>query len=415
MFEKRFKSHHDVKSIIGAKFKAAKRMVTPDETKALFDSVPKDETGILYVHTPYCDKICSFCNLNRKQLDNDLEEYTNFLISEFEKYGATNYMKHKKLEVVYFGGGTPTIFKAEQLKRILESINKNFTLKDNCEFTFETTLHNLSDEKLEVMEALGVNRLSIGVQTFSSRGRQILNRTYDKETVVNRIREVKSKFKGLVCVDIIYNYPDQTPEEVKEDAEIVHSLDIDSSSFYSLMIHEGSKMSKDIKEDVFHLDYKLEIDKELHNTFMNTLLDTGEYEILEITKINKIGRDKYKYITLSNKGTDILPVGLGAGGRLGNFEMFRMNYERQFFSYSSDEEQKIKDLSGLFQYPKVYFEDIKKYVSNTTFTKIYELMEDLKKRELMNINNDHIELKGDGLFWGNTIGREVISISLEEE
>ena len=96
MFEKRFKSHHDVKSIIGAKFKASKRMVTPDETKALFDSEPKEETGILYVHTPFCDKICSFCNLNRKQLDNDLEEYTDFLISEFEKYGATNYMKHKK-------------------------------------------------------------------------------------------------------------------------------------------------------------------------------------------------------------------------------------------------------------------------------------------------------------------------------
>lgn len=415
MFEKRFKSHHDVKSIIGAKFKASKRMVTPDETKALFDSEPKEETGILYVHTPFCDKICSFCNLNRKQLDNDLEEYTDFLISEFEKYGATNYMKHKKLEVVYFGGGTPTIFRAEQLKRILESINKNFTLKDNCEFTFETTLHNLSDEKIEVMEALGVNRLSIGIQTFSSRGRKILNRTYDKETAVKRLKEIKNKFGGLVCVDIIYNYPDQTPEEVKEDAAIVHSLDLDSSSFYSLMIHEGSKMSMDIKEDVFHLDYKLETDRELHNTFMNTLLDTGEYEILEITKINKIGKDKYKYITLSNKGTDILPVGFGAGGKLGNYEMFRMNPERQFFSYSSDEEQKIKNLSGLFQYPKVYFEDIKKFVSDITFDKIYKLLLELETKNLAGINTDHIELKGDGLFWGNTIGREVISISLEEE
>ena len=415
MFEKRFKSHHDVKSIIGAKFKSSKRMGTPEEIKVLFDSEPKDETGILYIHTPFCDKICSFCNLNRKQLDNDLEEYTDFLISEFEKYGATNYMKHKKLEVVYFGGGTPTIFKAGQLERILESINKNFILKDNCEFTFETTLHNLTDEKLEVMERLGVNRLSIGIQTFSDRGRKILNRTYDKETAVKRLGEIKAKFKGLVCVDIIYNYPDQTPEEVKEDAEIVHSLNIDSSSFYSLMIHEGSKMSKDIKDDVFHLDYKLETDKELHNTFMNTLLDTGEYEILEITKINKKGRDKYKYITLSNKGTDILPVGLGAGGKLGNYEMFRMNYERQFFSYSSDEEQRIKNLSGLFQYPEVYFEDIKKFVPDNTFNKIYKLLEGMKEKELMDINKDHIELKGDGLFWGNTIGREVISISLEEE
>lgn len=415
MFEKRFKSHHDVKSVIGEKFKSLKKMVTPEEIKVLLDSVPKEETGILYVHTPFCDKICSFCNLNRKQLDNDLEDYTDFLISEFQKYGATNYMKHKKLEVVYFGGGTPTIFNAEQLEKILTALKKNFFLKDNCEFTFETTLHNLTNEKLEVMEKNGVNRLSIGVQTFSDRGRKILNRTYDKQTVINRINDIKSKFKGLICVDIIYNYPDQTLEEVTEDARIVNEIGIDSSSFYSLMIHNGSQMSKDIQTDTFKLDYKLEIDKELHNTFMNTLLATGEYEVLEITKINKIGRDQYKYITLSNKGYDILPIGFGGGGRLGNFEMFRMNHERQFFSYSSDEEQKIKDLSGLFQYPKVKINDIKKYVSEVTFQKIYKFLENLKEKGLLDINNEFSELKGDGLFWANTIGREVITISLEED
>ena len=242
-----------------------------------------------------------------------------------------------------------------------------------------------------------------------------MNRTYDKDAAVKRLSEIKRNFSGLVCIDIIYNYPDQTLEEVREDAGLVLDLEIDSVSFYSLMIHDGSKMSKDIQEDVFKLDYKLERDKELHNAFMETVLSTGDYEVLEHTKIIKKGKDKYKYITLSNKGSDILPVGLGAGGKLGNFEIFRMSPERQFFSLTTEEEEKIKKLSGLFQYPNVSFLKMKDYMPENTFDKIHSFFIDLQEKDLMNVYEDHIELKGDGIFWGNNIGRKVIEISLEEE
>ena len=324
-------------------------------------------------------------------------------------------MKKKKLEAVYFGGGTPTIFKAEQLEKILKSVKENFTLTEDYEFTLESTLHNLSDEKLEVLKKNGVNRLSIGIQSFSNRGREILNRTYDKDAAVKRLSEIKRNFSGLVCIDIIYNYPDQTLEEVREDAGLVLDLEIDSVSFYSLMIHDGSKMSKDIQEDVFKLDYKLERDKELHNAFMETVLSTGDYEVLEHTKIIKKGKDKYKYITLSNKGSDILPVGLGAGGKLGNFEIFRMSPERQFFSLTTEEEEKIKKLSGLFQYPNVSFLKMKDYMPENTFDKIHSFFIDLQEKDLMNVYEDHIELKGDGILKRNNIGRKVIEISLEDE
>ena len=117
--------------------------------------------------------------------------------------------------------------------RILKAINDNFTLTDDCEFTLETTLHNLNPKKIKILEKGGVNRLSVGIQTFSDRGRKILNRTFLKEETVKRLKNLKESFSGMVCTDIIYNYPDETVEEVLEDARIVKELKIDSTSFYS--------------------------------------------------------------------------------------------------------------------------------------------------------------------------------------
>ena len=247
MFDIRYKSHHDVKNIIEKMM--GRKIVTPFTFNKVLKGNPEVEEGGIYVHTPYCDKICSFCNMNRKQVDNDLNDYTDYLCKEFKKYGEKNYIRNKKITAIFFGGGTPTIYKAFQLDRILSTLRENFNISKDCEFTFETTLHNLTWEKLEIMERYGVNRISIGIQTFSDRGRKILNRTYNQEYIVEKIKEIRKKFKGLICIDIIYNYPDQTDEEIINDAKIACSLGVDSISFYSLMIQDGSQISKDRAEN----------------------------------------------------------------------------------------------------------------------------------------------------------------------
>lgn len=128
-------------------------------------------------------------------------------------------------------------------------------------------LHNLSSQKIDIMEKYGVNRLSVGIQSFSQEGRNLLNRTFTKDEAVEKLKNLKANFKGMVCTDIIYNYPGQTVEEVTEDADIIAELEIDSTSFYSLMIHEGSKMSMDIRENTLKLNYSLETDRKLHHAF----------------------------------------------------------------------------------------------------------------------------------------------------
>ncbi|WP_462355414.1 radical SAM protein, partial [Fusobacterium ulcerans] len=267
LFDKRLKSHHDSNSLIN-KYISGKK-ADKDIFEAMLREIPDDRRKAIYVHTPYCDKICSFCNLNRKQIDGSLDSYAQYIADEFDKYGQTEYFKKGIFDVVFFGGGTPTVYKPHQLEIILESIKRNVTLAEDYEFTFETTLHNLTEEKLEVMMKYGVNRLSVGIQTFSDEGRKFYNRTYGKEETVERLKKLKAFFKGDVCVDIIYNFPEQKIEDVVEDAKIVKKLEISSASFYSLMVHEGSKLSKDIEAEKVKMEEDMKRDYLLYQHFVD--------------------------------------------------------------------------------------------------------------------------------------------------
>lgn len=405
MFEKRLKGHHDV----GSKFKSKKRPATPEELENFLQTSPKEEEGVIYFHIPYCDKICSFCSMNRTKEDNRLDEYTDFLLKEIEKYSNYPYIKQKKFESIYFGGGTPTILKNKHLGMILEAINSKFNVSKTCEFSFESTLHNLNLEKVKLMQSLGVNRYSIGIQTFSNKGRELLNRTGDKEKAIKNLSKIKENFDGLVCIDIIYNYPNQSIEEVLEDARVTKELQIDSASFYSLMFHEGSVLNSNVSQDY----YELNTDRNLHHAFLNSMLE-DEYEVLEYTKIARKNKDQYKYIRLSHKGADILPLGVGAGGRLGLFDIYRMNEKRQFTIHSSQEERNFKKLSSFFQYPEVRISNLHKYLESKTVDEILDFLKKAENKKYLSIDKEKIKFNQDGIFWGNTIANSVLEIALKE-
>lgn len=408
MFKVRYKSHHDVKDVILSKNK--RKLKLPLSYWKLMEKEPEDLDGGIYVHVPFCDKICSFCNMNRKQLDNDLEDYTKFLVKEINKYREKTYVQKKRFSVIFFGGGTPTILKTHQLEKVLSTLREVFPLNEEYEFTFETTLHNLTWEKLEVMEKYGVNRLSIGIQTFSDRGRKLLNRTYNQEFVKNRLKEIKERFKGLVCLDIIYNYLDQSLEEVREDAKIVSEISPDSVSYYSLMIHDGSEISKDLSSGEKSFDYKTERDKELHDTFLNFLLENG-YSILEHTKLTK-GTDSYRYIRNVHKLKDLIPIGVGAGGRVQNIELYHLNKLVTFYSLDTEQVMKLKKISGITQYEHVQLEELKNIVKEK-YNEIYKVLKELERKDYIHIEENSYRYTKKGVFWGNNISALLVEKYLE--
>lgn len=404
MFNKRIKGHHVPSN-------KKPQMSNEQNFEAYLNSKDFDDgLGVIYFHIPFCDNICSFCAMNRTKLDGKIDDYANYLLSQIDKYSKFNYSKHKKIDSVYFGGGTPTILKENHLEQILKAIFKSFNLSSECEISFESTLHNLSDEKINVLQNEGANRLSIGIQTFNDKGRALLNRVHKRDKAIDRLSFIKQKFSGFVCTDIIYNYPDQSVDEIIDDAKILKDLKIDSTSFYSLMFNPGSELSKNIDQDY----YDLQKDRLLHNTFIHEMFIDGDYEFLEYTKINRKNKDKYKYIRLSHLGADILPIGKGAGGRVGNYSIFNAGEDMKIVSISTQNDINLKKFASLFQYTKIDLNVVKSYVKQDTFNALMDFFIKCEKSNYLKINDNFLDFSIDGVFWGNTIANEVINLSIKD-
>ena len=118
MFEIRYKSHHDVKNIIDKMMK--RKIVTPFTFNKIMKRSPEKTEGGIYVHTPYCDKICSFCNMNRKQVDNNLDDYTEFLCKEFEKHGKRKFAQEKRISAIFLEGELLQYTKLISLKKYFQ-------------------------------------------------------------------------------------------------------------------------------------------------------------------------------------------------------------------------------------------------------------------------------------------------------
>jgi oxygen-independent coproporphyrinogen-3 oxidase len=375
---------------------------------------PSGKIRGVYIHVPHCDRICGFCNLNRTELKGaDLDAYAAYIAGEIEAYGAYPYIREQPFNAVYFGGGTPTVLSTGQLARILEALHRHIPLADDCEITLESTQHNLGAKKAAGLEALGVNRFSVGIQTFSDRGRRILGRTYPGEKALEDLLALREAFKGTLGIDIIYSYPDQSIEEINRDAEICISSGVNSVSFYSLMIHQGSALAKSINQGEIRFSRDIESDRERHNLFYKRLTESG-FTLLELSKLARPGEDAYRYIHIQYENGDLLPIGSGAGGRIGGFRIYSMSPGRRFVSAGDEEYDRYYRLLGELQFGLYDPALMARFLGPAVEKALVEKIRELSGRGFLVPlpQGSAWSLSPDGVFWGNNIAVEILKTAV---
>ncbi|MDR1098853.1 MAG: radical SAM protein [Treponema sp.] len=411
MFTERYRSHHDAEHHLNAALGIAPRPnpVPWEEVEKKLNQPPEGKPRGIYIHVPHCDRICTFCNLNRRNRSGaDLDSYTAYIIDEIKSYGAYPYIREQPFTAVYVGGGTPTVLDAKQLGRIVQTLKTHLPLSPDCEITLESTQHNLPAAKAAALEAEGVTRFSIGIQTFSGRGRTVLGRTYSGERAVDELKALRSAFSGVLGIDLIYSYPGQTIEEAAFDAETCARLEVDSASFYSLMIQGSSALAQSIAAGELAFDRDIEFDRERHHLICLALKNAG-FELLELSKLARPGRDAYRYIRIRYENGDLLPIGSGAGGNIAGFPVYSMAPGRRFVSAPNPDYEKYYRILGLLQFGRYDPRDIAAQLGEAAKTVVREKIAEYAARGFLEAKDGGSYcLSPEGIFWGNNIAVDML-------
>lgn len=277
-----------------------------------------------YIHIPFCERKCNYCDFTSlKGTDNQIEKYVNYLLKEIDIY-SKDYDLSEKQDTIYFGGGTPSLLPIDSLKIILS----RFFYDENTEITIEVNPKTVDIYKLKEYRNLGVNRLSIGIQTFNDENLKVLGRIHNSEEAIevyNMAREVG--FKNI-SLDIMFSLPNQTLEMLKIDLEKLILLNPEHISIYSLIWEEGTKFFRDLKAGKLK-----ETDNDLEATMYEYIIDYlkskgyGHYEISNFSK--KDFEARHNSIYWENK--NYLGLGLSAAGYLGNLRYKNFFYLKDYY------------------------------------------------------------------------------------
>ncbi len=256
-----------------------------------------------YVHIPFCETICSYCDFCKYYYQKEwVDDYLNALEEEIEKR-----YQGEELATLYIGGGTPSVLTLEQLERLF-SILSRLNLSKEVEYTVECNIENITEEKIKLFRNYGVNRVSVGIQTFQEKYLSFLNRHHTSEEAITKISMMK-KYIPNINMDLIYAIPGETIEELENDLDTFLSLDLPHLSTYSLMIEEHTKL---YHEKITPIPE--ELDSQMYEKIKERLKD---YEHYEISNFSKKGYASLHNLTYWNN-LEYYGFGLGASGYLGN-------------------------------------------------------------------------------------------------
>lgn len=360
----------------------------------------------LYVHIPFCNTICTYCDFPKIIANNcKKEEYINNLIRELHSYKAIL----KDVKTVYIGGGTPNSLDINLLKKLFIALKPY--LDNSIENTIEINSELFTEEQAKLFKEFNINRVSIGVQTFDDRLIKIINRYHNKEIVNNAINLLKSNQIDNINIDMIYGLPTQTIEELKYDIDYLLGLDIKHISYYGLILEEKTVLEYQIKNKLIE-----EPDEDLTEEMailVNKTLNNSRFNHYEISNYS-LQNYESKHNLIYWNHEDYIGIGAKACGFYNN-KRYQNNFIlNKYYEKFIDFEEIISLKEAKKEYMMLGLRKIKGVNLNEYFLKFNSRIEEdfnldkLFKYDLIEIVENHLRIKKEKILLGNVVFEEFV-------
>ena len=263
----------------------------------------------LYVHIPWCVKKCPYCDFNSHTANNQLpeEEYLQALIQDLEL--ELPYVQGRKLNSIFFGGGTPSLFSAKTIGRTIQAAQRRIGLKENIEITLEANPGTFEQEKFSGYRSVGVNRLSIGIQSFNNKQLESLGRIHSSEQAIKAIETARKADFENINLDLMHGLPGHDISDAMADLQQAIDLNPNHISWYQLTVEPNTVFYN--KPPTLPKDIILE---SIQEEGLKLLAENG-YQQYEVSAYCKKGNKSAHNMNYWEFG-DYLGIGAGAHGKV---------------------------------------------------------------------------------------------------
>ena len=379
----------------------------------------KGELQTAYVHIPFCKTKCLYCGFFQNAAQQSAEDdYVEALIEEIESAADAPRLKGGLIHAVFIGGGTPTSLSAENAARVLSTLRRVLPLANDYELTLEGRIHDLVPEKIEAWFANGVNRISLGVQSFDTKVRQSQGRIETREEVLERLRLLKSYEQCSVVLDLIYGLPGQSMEVWQQDLDDLIASGIDGADFYQLNVFEGSDLNKRIAEGKLAPAATTKEQAKMY-AFAHDYMKKRGWRQLSMCHWACSSRERSLYNALAKRGVPMFPFGSSAGGFLGGYAVMLHRVLQPYAMLVASNQKPIMGLVkqseiqpfsncavNMLEYGLMDLSRLEAMDERLTGLRwLYELWE---KRGLVAFNGVQYELTVAGKFWEVNIAQTTV-------
>ena len=293
----------------------------------------------LYIHIPFCASRCIYCGFYSTTRLDLRQQYVDALIRELVEVGQSKMLKGDSISTVYLGGGTPSQLTIPQLHQLFDAIYIYNKVESGAEVTIEMNPDDVSVPYADTLRQLGINRVSMGAQTFDDERLRWLNRRHTVAQVGQAVTILRAAGIRNISIDLMYGFPNETIDDFVHDIDEVIKLDVEHISAYCLMIEEGTELyrrygDKRVRE---YDDSKEETERKMYELLIDKLTAAG-YEHYEISNFARPGfRSRHN----SSYWTGVPYIGLGAAAHSfdGHLRSWNVSDIRQYIAAVNRDER----------------------------------------------------------------------------